>query len=294
MNRLITTGLGLALVAAPLVATATATANDATAQRAAAPAYSVSAVINRTTAIAKEDVVKVRGQVSPRAAGDKVVLQQRMENKKTWSVSGTARIKANGRFLLKGRPQHGGHPLLPRAEAGRGHGQEGRQPGAQARRLRLGRAHLPPAGPQMNVSFQTATIATENYGASIVTNEAGMNTSIEYTLGKKCLKLRSTYALTDSSATGGTGTVALSKDGKNVFSYGLVLGQILENHEVDISDAFRISYLTTATRLPTRSSPSRRPRCSAPSNHSRAPHFPAGSVEDRARTARSSRPESVI
>jgi hypothetical protein len=252
MNRLITTGLGLALVAAPLVATATATAtaNDATAQRAAAPAYSVSAVINRTTAIAKEDVVKVRGQVSPRAAGDKVVLQQRMENKKTWSVSGTARIKANGRFLLKDDPSTAGTRFYRVLKPAEGMVKKGVSQELKLVVYAWDELTYRPAGPQMNVSFQTATIATENYGASIVTNEAGMNTSIEYTLGKKCLKLRSTYALTDSSATGGTGTVALSKDGKNVFSYGLVLGQILENHEVDISGAFRISYLTTATKAP--------------------------------------------
>ena len=105
MNRLITAGAGLALIATPLVAT-TATASDTSARQ--ATAYSVTAAISKTTAIAKEDTVKIRGSVSPRAAGDKVVLQQRMENKKTWSVSGTAKIKPNGKFLLKDEPSTAG------------------------------------------------------------------------------------------------------------------------------------------------------------------------------------------
>ncbi|WP_036490249.1 hypothetical protein, partial [Nocardioides sp. CF8] len=105
MNRFITAGAGLALIATPLVAT-TATASDTTAERKVA--YSVTAKINKTMAIADEDVVKIRGKVSPKAVGDKVVLQQRMDGKKKWAVSGKAKIKANGTFLLKDEPSTAG------------------------------------------------------------------------------------------------------------------------------------------------------------------------------------------
>ncbi|MCW2833214.1 MAG: hypothetical protein JWN68_1167 [Nocardioides sp.] len=251
MNRFATAGLGLALAAAPLVATAaTATANDATAQRASAPAYSVSAAINRTTAIAKEDVVKIRGAVSPKAAGDKVVLQQRLDGKKTWSVSGTATIKATGRFLLKDEPSTAGTRFYRVLKPAVGSVKKGVSPELKLVVYAWELLTTRPSGPETNMAFTTATIGTETFGASLVTEMAGANSSIEYTLGKKCLKLRATYALTDSSATGGSGTVALSKDGKNVFSYGLVLGQIIEDHEVDISDAFRISYFSTSTKAP--------------------------------------------
>ena len=96
----------------------------------------------------------------------------------------------------------------------------------------------------------TATIATEPFGTSIVTAKPGTPSSIEYTLGKKCLKLRSSYALTDSTATGGTGTVALKVDGKVAFASGLVLGQLIEDHEVNITDAFRISYELVSSAAP--------------------------------------------
>jgi hypothetical protein len=248
MNRLITAGAGLALIATPLVAT-TATASDATAERKAV-AYSVTATINKTTAIAKEDVVKIRGSVSPKAAGDKVVLQQRLENKKTWSVSGTAKIKANGRFLLKDEPSAAGtrfYRVLKPAE--------GKIKKGVSKELELvvyGWEHLAHRypGPAVNVGIATALIGTESFASSLVTRTPGTPAAIEYTLGKKCLALRSSYALTDSTATNGTGTVALKVDGKVAFASGLVLGQVIEDHEVDITDAFRISYELVSSAAP--------------------------------------------
>jgi hypothetical protein len=248
MNRLITAGAGLALIASPLVAT-TATASDATAERKAA-AYSVTAKINRTTAIAKEDVVKIRGSVSPKAVGDKVVLQQRQENKKMWSVSGTAKIRANGTFLLKDEPSTAGtrfYRVLKPAE--------GKLKKGVSKELELvvyGWEHLAhrATGPAVNVGISTATIGTEAFPSSLVTRTPGTPAAIEYTLGKKCLTLRSTYALTDSTATGGTGLVALKIDGRLGFASGLVLGQVIADHEVDIKDAFRISYELTSSTTP--------------------------------------------
>ena len=96
----------------------------------------------------------------------------------------------------------------------------------------------------------TAIIGTEAFTSSLVTGTPGTPSSIEYTLGKKCLTLRSSYALTDSSATGGTGTVALKVDGQVAFASGLVLGQLIEDHEVDISDAFRIRYEMVSSATP--------------------------------------------
>ena len=248
MNRLITAGAGLALIATPLVAT-TATASDATAER-RAPAYSVTAKINKTTAIAKEDVVKIRGKVSPRAAGDKVVLQQRMEGKKSWSVSGRAKIKANGRFLLKDEPRAVGtrfyrvlKPALGKTKKGVSKELELVVYGWEKLGYRL-------RGPATNVFVNTAVIATDSFPASIVTAEPGTPGSIEYTLGKKCLKLRSSYALTDASESGSTGTVSLKVDGQVAFASSLTLGNAIEDHEVDITDAFRISYELTSSAAP--------------------------------------------
>ena len=248
MNRLIAAGAGLALIATPLVVT-TATASDTTAER-TAPAYSVSAAINKATAIAREDTVKIRGKVSPKAAGDKVVLQQRMANKKAWSVSGTAKIKANGKFLLKDDPTTAGtrfyRVLKPAA---------GKLAKGVSRELELvvyawEKLGFRANGPFSNVTVNTATIATETFPASIVSTTFGPPGAIEYTLGRKCLKLRATYALTDDTATGGTGTVALKVDGTVAFAAGLAVGDVLQDVQSDVTGAFRIKYELAASANP--------------------------------------------
>lgn len=258
MKKLITAAAGLALVATPLVAT-TATAGQApaagsTAQaatREAPAAFSVFAKINKATAIAKEDTVKVRGRVGPGAAGDKVVLQQRMEGKKIWSVSGTTKVKANGTFLLKDDPSTAGTRLYRVLKPAEGKVEKG-----VSKELELvvygweALAYRTP-GPSTGISPTRATIATEGFAASLVTSVAGTPGSIEYTLGKKCLRLRSTYALTDSSATGGTGAVALKVDGAVAFASALAIGQVIEDSEVDVTDAFRISYELSSSATPT-------------------------------------------
>jgi hypothetical protein len=105
-------------------------------------------------------------------------------------------------------------------------------------------------GPATNVVVGGATIGTDYYGSSIVTEIAGTPASIEYTLGKKCTSVRSSFALTDSSETGSTGQVALKVDGKLAFASGLVVGQVIEDQENDITDAFRISYELSGSETP--------------------------------------------
>ncbi len=250
MFRLITAGLGLALVAAPIAAfTSTATASDASADR-QAPAYSVSAKINKTTAIAKEDTVKIRGRVTPRAAGQKVVLQQRMEGKKSWSVSGKAKVKASGKFLLKDKPTVAGTRFYRVLKPAAGTLKKGVSKEQQLVVYGWEKLGFRAQGPATNTWVNSVTIATENYPVSLVTQVAGTPSTIEYTLGKKCLKLRSSYALTDATATGGTGSVALAADGKPAYSTVLSLGQIVTDQVTDVTDVFRISYALTSNASP--------------------------------------------
>lgn len=251
MNRFITAGAGLALIAAPLLAT-TATASNAASDTSSrqAPGYSVSAKINKDTAIAKEDTLKIRGKVSPKAAGDKVVLQQRMATKKTWSVSGTGKVKANGTFLLKDEPSASGTRFYRVLKPGSGAVKKGVSKELEVVVYGWEKLAYRPKGPATAVVAGGATIATDNYAASLVTQTPGTAGSIEYTLGKKCTSLRASYALTDSTATGGTGAVALKVDGKPVFSSNLVLGQLIEDQVVNVTNAFRISFDLTPSVAP--------------------------------------------
>lgn len=247
MNRFITAGAGLALIATPLVATTATASDDTTAARQAPSAYSVTASISKSTAIAKEDTVKIRGSVRPSAAGQKVVLQQRMENKKTWSVSGTAKVKPNGRFVLKDEPSASGTRFYRVLKPAAGSVKKGVSQELELVVYGWEKLGYRSRGPASNVFVTNAVISTENYAASIVTDKTGTPASVEYTLGKKCLKLRAGYALSDDSASDSTGTAVLKVDGKVAFASGLAIAQFIENHEVNITDAFRISYELNAT-----------------------------------------------
>lgn len=249
MNRFITAGAGLALIATPLVATTASASDVSTGERKAPSAFSVTASISKSTAIAKEDTVKFRGSVRPSAAGQKVVLQQRMENKKTWSVSGTAKVKPNGRFVLKDDPSAAGTRFYRVLKPAAGGVKKGVSKELELVVYGWEKLGYRSRGPAANVVVSNAVISTDNYAASIVTDKAGTPASVEYTLGRKCLKLRASYALTDDSASDSTGTVALKVDGRVAFASGLAISQLIKDHEVNITDAFRINYelVPTAT-----------------------------------------------
>lgn len=252
MNRLITLGAGLALIATPLVATALvvpgATASDSTAERKVA--YSVTAKINKTTAIADEDTVKVRGKVSPRAAGDKVVLQQRMEGKKSWSVSGTTKIKANGTFLLKDEPSTAGTRIYRVLKPAAGKVKKGFSKELELVVYKWERLGNRSPGANENVSsFSTATIGTVTFGSSLMVTTPGTPAYVEYTLGRLCTSLRTTYALDDSSASGATGGVKLFVDGVARVDQPLVVGQIVES-STGLTGAFRLRYELTSNAAP--------------------------------------------
>ena len=96
MNRITALAATAALAASTLALAAPTQA--APGVHAKARTYQVTAKASTDVAIAKEDKVKVKGRVTPKAAGQKVVLQQRVGNKKKWVVTGKAKIKRNGTY----------------------------------------------------------------------------------------------------------------------------------------------------------------------------------------------------
>ena len=118
MNRITALAATVALAAGSLALTAPT-------QAAPARAYKVTAKANLDVAVAKEDTVKLRGRVTPKAAGEKVVLQQRVGNKKKWTVSGNAKIKANGTYVLKDKPSTPGARAYPGLKPGTRSSQKG-------------------------------------------------------------------------------------------------------------------------------------------------------------------------
>lgn len=253
MHRITTWAATTALALSPLALAATTTqaqAAPATKVSAMAGSYSVSAKANLTVAVAREDKVKVTGRVSPRAVGQKVILQQRVGTKKSWKQTGTARIKRNGTYVVKDKPTTPGtrqYRVVKPASAGIRKGTSKPVTVVVYRWEKLGHRLY---GPKTNVDVTSATIATDYYDWSLVTVAAGTPASIEYTLGRKCLELRSTYALTDASASGSSGAITVSTDGTVRATHSLAVGTVVADQVIDISGAFRLRFDLATSAVP--------------------------------------------
>lgn len=250
-----TTIAGAALVALlPLTALTVpaASADETTAPDARrAVAYKVIAKINRTEVVAGEDTVRITGRVKPKAAGAVVLLQQRADGSKRWKGSGKAKVKRTGTFVLKDKPSTSGVRYYRVVKAGDKAMKKG-----ISRELKLAvwgwealvhRAEGSTAGVVVDTSPQ---FGTETFRDSLSQATPGTSGHVEYTLGKKCRTLRATYALTDDSASGATGSVAVGVDGVTRAVHGLATGTIVADHVLDVTGAFRIRFDLASSATP--------------------------------------------
>ena len=245
MNRITALVATLAL-AAGSAAALTAPTHAAPAK---AKAYKVTAKVNTTEAIGKETILTFKGRVTPKAVGQKVVLQQRVLPKKTWKATGTAKIKANGTYKVKDDPSTPGtreYRVVKPASNGLA---KGISPTLTVKVYSWQRlAYRTPVA--TNFAPGGATIATAYYEASLLTGTSGTASSIEYTLGRKCLALKATYALSDDSASGATGSITVSADGAVLAAHPLAIGTVIADQVLDVSDAFRIKIDATTSASP--------------------------------------------
>ena len=184
MNRIIAVTASAALALSPLALTAPSYAAPARAD-----SWTVTATISDTVAIGKETILKVRGRVTPKAAGQKVVLQQRVGTKKAWKATGSAKVKRNGTYLLKDMPSTAGtrsYRVLKPASNGL---RKGLSKPIEVDVYRWGKLTMRPVGPSENLIPDHVYIGTDYYSRSLVNTEAGVPASIEFTLGRKCLEL---------------------------------------------------------------------------------------------------------
>lgn len=229
------------LIAAGLMAPATAQAQDAPAPSAqlAKPTWKVSADLKAPTVVVGEDAVVVRGRVRPNAAGQRIVLQQRLEKQTSWRKSGAARIKRNGSFKLTDKPSEGGLREYRVVKPGT----DGRKKGISRtlsvtvyawQNLTSGFA-----GPSAGTYAIPSSIGTRYYPSSLQLATAGTPGYAEYTLGRLCTSLEATYALSDSSETGSTGTVQVTTDGTVRSTTNLVVGTVAEA-VLDLKGVYRL------------------------------------------------------
>ena len=224
------------LITAGLLAPATG------AEAKAAPTrWKVTASINTDKIVAGEDKVVVRGRVKPNAAGQKVVLEQRLENQNRWARSGTTRVKKNGSYKVTDEPEAGGvreYRVL--------------KPGTDGRKLGYSKTFEVTvyawqdlvtnfSGPSSEVSKVPTTIGTRYYPSSLTQSISGTPGYTEFTLGRLCTSLDATYALSDLSETGSTGQVQVAADGTPRYSALLAVGTIT-NPTIDLTNVYRLRF----------------------------------------------------
>ena len=105
-------------------------------------------------------------------------------------------------------------------------------------------------GPLENIDATSVQIGAKYYSRSLASRTAGAPASVEYTLGRKCTTMRSTYALTDASATGSSGAVTVLADGEVLASHSLAIGTIVADEELDLTGVFRIKLVLDTSAEP--------------------------------------------
>ena len=212
--------------------------------------YYIDAWTKTDTAVAGETVVTVRGRVWRRAAGERVVLQQRVGAKKKWVATGKAKIKRNGTYKVTDKPTTPGareyRVVKPRSK-GSPRGISQRMP---VQVYRWESLVFRVSGPRENLDATAVHIGAEHYSRSLASRTAGAPASVEYTLGRTCTTMRSTYALTDASATGSSGAVTVSADGKVLASHSLAIGTIVADEELDLTGVYRIKLVLDTSAEP--------------------------------------------
>ncbi|WP_210648890.1 hypothetical protein [Nocardioides sp. SYSU D00065] len=214
-----------------------------------ADAYKVTAKANLKVAIGKEDTIKVRGRVTPKAAGEKVILQQRVAGKQKWRATGSAKVKSSGAYVLEDDPSTPGmreYRVVKPASDGLRRGVSKALP-VQVYAWQSLASRL--SGARVNLDPGTVMIAADSYSLSLATATSGTPASVEYTLGRKCTDLRATYALTDDSATGSTGRVTVTSDGTVVDDHALAVGTVVAG-SLDVTGVFRLRFDLTTSATP--------------------------------------------
>lgn len=240
MKRLTT--LIATMVVVPMAVAATAAAYAAPDGERYPAAYTVTATANTQDVTLGEGVVKIRGKVTPRAAGKKIVLEQRLRGTMTWTVSSSSTIKRNGTYLLTDVPSAVGtrqYRVVKRRSDGV---KKGTSPVVEVRVYTWQKLAQRPRGANENIAVSsTALIGGQPYAYSFQPFTRGAPSYVEYPLGGRCTGLRTTYAMHDSAAEGSSSRITLAVDGVIKVDQVLVKGQVVAS-TTDLTGALQLRY----------------------------------------------------
>lgn len=189
-----------------------------------------------------EGVVKVRGKVTPRAAGKRVFLEQRGAGVRKWTVTGRATIKRNGTYLFTDEPSaYGTHQY--RVVKLRSNGvRKGTSPVVAVRVYEWQKLAQRPRGAFENIAVSsTAVVGGQTYLYSFQPFTRGAVSYVEYPLKGLCTDLRTTYSMHDSAAVGSSSRITLALDGVTKVDQTLVKGQVVPS-TTDLTGALTLRY----------------------------------------------------
>lgn len=240
MKRLSTLITAAAVVVSPVAVAATAQAAPDDVRKPAA--YTVTAKVNTQEMDLGEGVVKVRGKVTPRAAGRRVFLQQRGAGAKKWTVITRATIRRNGTYLLTDEPgafgTHQYRVVKLRSDGVR----RGTSPVVAVQVYAWQKLAQRPRGAFENIAVSsTALVGGQPYAFSFQPFTRGAPSYVEYPLKGLCTDLRTTYAMHDSAAAGSSSRITLALDGVTKVDQVLVKGQVVPS-TTDLTDALTLRY----------------------------------------------------
>ncbi len=209
------------LAAAALTTTAPAGAADQ--ERAAAP-WNVTLKANAKEAVQGEEIT-LKGRVAGGEKGQKVTLQLQYEGRKSWSNLGKTKLNASGKFKTTDKlstTRDRTYRVLVPADKTHSKGlSKGRFVESYGWRW-LGSFV---SSAQENVIVSSLPINGEVYDHTIFANRIAKTAYAEYTLGRKCTQLETTFGLSDQTTTGGQATIKLTLDGAAAFEKTYGLGQ---------------------------------------------------------------------
>jgi|tagenome__1003787_1003787.scaffolds.fasta_scaffold20845242_3 hypothetical protein len=187
----------------------------------------VTAKASTDTVVAGKKVV-LTGHVRPgtAAAGSTVTLQEKFKPGVPWKKSDQATVSSDGTYKLVTKPTHAYTHAYRVVVPATKHHAKGISPTLKVKVFAWTNliSHTSVNGNDM--TFGTVNLDGTAYPDSMTPYSwAGDGSSIEFNVDHLCVKLRSTFGLSDDSTTGGQGEVSVQSDGSPLYSSTFEVGQ---------------------------------------------------------------------
>lgn len=186
----------------------------------------VTAKASTVQVVAGKKVV-VTGHVRPgsAAAGSKVTLQEKFKPGVPWKKNEQAKVGRDGTYRLVTRPHtaftHAYRVVMPATR----HHAKGISPTLKVKVFAWTTLDSHAAVNDIGMGFGSVNIDGTPYPSSLTQDWDSGTTSVEFNVNHLCVKLRSTFGLSDDSTTGGQGEVSVQSDGSPLYSNTFDIGQ---------------------------------------------------------------------